>query len=86
MSYIKRALEDCMEIIDHLMDDIESVLHDEHIEYTRAIDSEIIVKNSDKETVKNCILSIEKLDNEKMNLLLQITESQEKIFIRQTYE
>ena len=86
MSYIKRALEDCMELIDHLMDDIESALQDEHIEYTRAIDSEIIVKNSDKETVKNCILSIEKLDKEKMNLLLQITESQEKIFIRQTYE
>ena len=82
---IKDALLDCEDIVSDIMDKVSNELTENNVEFIHTNKSEIIVENSNKDNIINIILNIDELDHTKIKLLLQITESNGNVFIRQKF-
>ena len=79
---IKEAILDCSDIISDIMDKIADRLSDNNIKFTHSNQSEIIAYNVEKIDIVDIVSDINELKDNKYKLLLQITEGNEKVFIR----
>ena len=82
---IKEALLECTDIISEIMDNVSDKLNENGFTYIHTSESEIIVNNTTKKDILNLISTIENVDSNKSKLMLQVTESNEKVFIRQKF-
>lgn len=79
---IKEAILNCSNITPNIMNNIEDALTENSIEFTHNNESEIIVYNVKKEDIITIIHNIDNIENDEYKLLLQIIESNDKVFIR----
>lgn len=82
---VKDALNECIEISSDIMNKVGNQLSSEGLKFSRPSDSEIIIENNSKDDIKNLVYSIEGATEQQLKLLLQITESNNKVFIRQKF-
>ena len=82
---IKEALLECSDIISNIMNNVSNKLDEKGMSYTHNNDSEIIVNNSTKKDIVDMLGTMENIDPNKSKLMLQVTESNEKVFIRQKF-
>ena len=86
MSKMTEALIECEELNNSIMSIISKQLEANNIKFTNNNQSEIIISDYDKDSIKNILSNIENVDNSSMKLLIQITEVNSKIFIRQKFD
>lgn len=86
MSKMTEALIECEELNNNIMSIISKQLEANNIKFTNNNQSEIIISDYDKDSIKNILSNIENVDNSSMKLLIQITEVNSKIFIRQKFD
>lgn len=86
MSKMTEALIECEELNNNIMSIISKQLEANDIKFTNNNQSEIIISDYDKDSIKNILSNIENVDNSSMKLLIQITEVNSKIFIRQKFD
>lgn len=82
---IKEALLNCDTIKTDIMDKIDKKLNTEGIVFIHNNQSEIIVPNGDKKTIKGLIATISEVSKDQIKMILQISESNGKLFIRQKF-
>lgn len=82
---MKTAILNCKDISANIMDDIDKKLKSSKIKFTHKKKSEIIVEGSDKEKINNTIFKMKKYDVSQIKMLIQISESNGKVFIRQKF-
>ena len=86
MSKMTEALIECEELNNSIMSIISKQLEANNIKFTNNNQSEIIISDYDKDSIKNILSNIENVDNSSMKLIIQITEGNSKIFIRQKFD
>ena len=82
---IKEAIKDCEELANNIMDKIDSALSSNNISFIHNNQSEIIVDNKSKDEILDIICDINDIDSTSSKLLLQVIESNEKVYIRQKF-
>lgn len=82
---IKEAIKDCEELANNIMDKIDSALSSNNISFIHNNRSEIIVDNKSKDEILDIICDIDDIDSTSSKLLLQVIESNEKVYIRQKF-
>ena len=82
---LKNALLECSEIVMEIMPNVCKALTDNKIEYTHENQSEITIVGGNKKDIRSIITESCDIGNEKLKLLLQISESNNKVYIRQKF-
>lgn len=82
---IKDALLDCEKAASDIMDKVDNKLSENNVSFIHNNKSEIIVENQTKSNVLDIINSIDDVDESTSKLLLQVTESNSNVFIRQKF-
>ena len=82
---MKTAILNCKDISANIMDDIDKKLKSSKIKFTHKKKSEIIVEGSNKEKINDIIFKMKKYDVSQIKMLIQISESNSKVFIRQKF-
>lgn len=85
MTTMKDALLDCEKIIDDIMDKVDNKLSENNVDFIHKNKSEIIVENTDKNSILGMLTTIDELDERQSKILLQVTESNNRVFIRQKF-
>lgn len=80
---IYNALKECGSVVDTIMGDITSLLDKKKIKYTTNTDSELVVYGKTKSDIKDILLT--DIPKDTLKLLIQITETDDKVFIRQKF-
>ena len=81
---VKEAIKGCEEISETIMSDISDLLTKKKIKFTNENESEIIIKNKTKDKIKELVLSMD-IEPSTLKLLIQITESNGNVYIRQKF-
>lgn len=81
---ITDLLKECSEVADCVMDCVENVLTAHDMAFSKNGESEIIVEGETKDDIKTLLLEIDEVTEEQIKVLISITESAGKVFIRQT--
>ena len=82
---VKSAFIECNEISSDIMNRVSSHLTSEGVEHTRKNESEIIINNKSKDEIKDLVKNISGITKQQIKLILQISEINDKIFIRQKF-
>ena len=82
---IASAIKECEELSSSIMEKIDTALSSNDISFIHSNKSEIITENTSKEDIIDIILNIDDVNESNFKLLLQITESNEKVYIRQKF-
>lgn len=82
---VTNALNECNNISENIMDKVENVLMSNGIQYDKNGDFEIVIKDSSKDDVREKLSGLTDVEDHQVKLLLQITESNNNVFIRQKF-
>lgn len=82
---VTNALNECNNISENIMDKVENVLMSNGIQYDKNGDFEIVIKDSSKDDVREKLSGLTDVEDHQLKLLLQITESNNNVFIRQKF-
>ena len=82
---MKEALQSCSEIAADIMKKIDKKLKEEAIDFSHKNQSEIIVKEKTKKEILDLITTIEGLSKSQIKMILQFSESNGKLYIRQKF-
>jgi len=82
---VTNALNECNNISENIMDKVENALMSNGIQYDKNGDFEIVIKDSSKDDVKEKLSGLTDVEDHQVKLLLQITESNNNVFIRQKF-
>jgi hypothetical protein len=81
---IKEAIKNCEDLTDTIMDMISDTLNENKIEFIQNNESEIVIENNTKENIREILLSMD-VDLTTLKLLIQITENNDNVYIRQKF-
>ena len=81
---IKEAIKNCEDLTDTIMDMISDTLKENKIEFIQNNESEIVIENNTKENIREILLSMD-VDLITLKLLIQITENNDNVYIRQKF-
>ena len=81
---IKEAIKNCEDLTDSIMDMISETLNENKIEFIQNNESEIVIENNTKENIREILLSMD-VDKSALKLLIQITENNDNVYIRQKF-
>lgn len=82
---VTEALNECNNLSKNIMDEVEAILMSNDIKYDKNGDFEIVIKDSNKDEVREKLSGLTDVEDHQMKLLLQITESNNNVFIRQKF-
>ena len=82
---VTEALNECNNLSKNIMDEVEAILMSNDIKYDKNGDFEIVIKDSNKDEVREKLSVLTDVEDHQMKLLLQITESNNNVFIRQKF-
>ena len=82
---LKNTLLECSEIVTEIMPNVCKILTDNKIDYTTLNQSEITIEDNNKKDIYNVIKDSCDIGNDKLKLLLQVTESNNNVYIRQKF-
>jgi hypothetical protein len=85
MSNIQEALKECDEISSDVMNIVGNSLTDNGIEYSSLSDSEFVIDGERKNEIRDIISNNTEIDFSNAKIILQISESNNKTFIRQKF-
>jgi hypothetical protein len=80
---ITDLLQECSEVAGVVLPSIENVLDNNEIEYGYNGDSEIVITGKSKDDIKPLLNDVEGVTKEQMKMLIQISELNGNVYIRQ---
>jgi hypothetical protein len=80
---ITDLLQECSEVSGVVLPAIENVLDDNDIEYNYNGDSEIVISGKTKDEIKPLLNDVEGVSKEQMKVLINISELNGNVYIRQ---
>lgn len=82
---MKDALLDCSQITEDIMDKISEELNSKGVTFTHDNKSEIIINDNTKKDIIEIIEKSGSISKERMKLLLQVSESNGNVYVRQKF-
>ena len=80
---ITDLLQECSEVAGVVLTSIESVLDNNDIEYNYNGDSEIVITGKTKDEIKPLLNDVEGVTKEQLKMLINISELNGNVYIRQ---
>ena len=82
---LKNALLECSEIVMEIMPNVCKILTENKIDYTNTNQSEVTISGSNKKDILKLIKDSCDIEKNKLKLLLQVSESNNIVYIRQKF-
>ena len=82
---LKNTLLECSDIVMEIMPNVCKILDEKNIEYNENNKSELTIKDNNKKDILKLIKESCNIDNNKIKLLLQVSESNNIVYIRQKF-
>ena len=82
---MKTTLLECGEITASIIPNVCKILSSNNIEYLNNNQSEITIKDKNKKDILKLVKEYCDIDNDKLKLLLQFSESNNTVYIRQKF-
>ena len=82
---LKNALLECSEIVMEIMPNVCKILTENEVDYTANNQSEVTISGSNKKDILNLINDSCDIGKDKLKLILQVSESNDIVYIRQKF-